>query len=166
MAILNKLRQMLGSSKTKIQNETSLSKATPSTTASQESKPEGPEADAAEIEKDKVLLYVNKKALDLLRSNDIDWAEAVSFFMVKSFGEQSELEISSDRVTLSTVSKVRCQTTPMYRDKTGGIYVLFEEADAGTRQRAGLENLGTIDPMRYALTLCAKFRIEGKKVYA
>jgi hypothetical protein len=112
-----------------------------------------------------VLLALNKKTVDLLRSKGVDWPEAICYFMAKSFGSRSELEISSDRTSLSTVSKVRCETTPMYRDEGGVIYVLFEELAEETKLKEGLEFLGTIDPKRYAGALCAQFGVAGKNIY-
>ena len=84
--------------------------------------------------------------------------------MARNFGSRSELEISSDRASLSTMSKVRCEITPMYRDNGGVIYVLFEELDNETKQKEGLEFLGTIDPKRYAGALCAEFEVAGKNI--
>ena len=75
------------------------------------------------------------------------------------------LEISSDRASLSMVSKVRCETTPIYRDRRGVSYVLFEKLDNETEQKEGLEFLGTIDPVRYAAALCAKFGVTGKDIH-
>ena len=85
--------------------------------------------------------------------------------MAKYFGSQSELEISSDRVALSMVSKLLCQTIRVYRDKRGVIYVLSEELNNETKQEESLEFLGTIDAKRYAAALCANFGVTGKNVY-
>ncbi len=63
------------------------------------------------------------------------------------------------------MSKVRCQTTPIYRDKGGGICVLFEELNEETKLNEGLEYLGMIDPKRYTAALCAQFGITGRNAY-
>jgi len=113
----------------------------------------------------KILLYLNRKTVELIRSEGIEWPDAVCCFMVRNFGSLSELDVSHDRVTLSPVSKVRCQTTPIYHDRQGGIYVLFEELDNEIKEKEELEFLGMIDPQRYAGALCARFGITGKSVY-
>jgi len=86
----------------------------------------------AKIGNTRVLLYLNQKAVEEIRAKGVEWPEAICFFMARDFGSRNELEVSFDRVTLAVMSKIRCQTTPMYRDKTGGIYVLFEELDNET----------------------------------
>lgn len=112
-----------------------------------------------------VLLCLNQKALQELQADCVEWPDSVCFLMARNFGSQGEFEISVDRVTLSAMSKIRCQTTPIYRDKTGNIYVLFQELDDETRIKEGLEFLGTIDPQKYAVMLCAQLGIKGKSVY-
>jgi hypothetical protein len=120
---------------------------------------------AGKIGNVKVLLYLNQKTVDLVRSKGVEWPEAICYFMAKEFGSQSELEISSGGVALSAVGKARCQTTPLYREKGGGIYVLFEELDNETKLKEDLEYLGTIDPKLYVLALCARLGITGKNIY-
>ena len=166
MSIIDKLREMFRQPKTvtSTRKETTPSANKPSTPSHQTPQPKSEEQQPAKIGNVKVLLALNQKTVDLLRSNGVEWPEAICFFMAKN-GSRSELEISSDRVSLSTVSKVRCQTTPMYRDKEGVIYVLFEELDNETKLKEGLEFLGTIDPKRYAGALCAQFGVTGKNIY-
>jgi hypothetical protein len=145
--------------------EATPSATKPPTPQRQSSQPESEQEQPATIGGVKVLLTLNQKTVNLLQSKGVEWPEAICYFMAKSFGSRSELEISSDRASLSTVSKVRCETTPMYRDKAGVIYVLFEELDSDTKQKEGLEFLGTIDPKRYAGALCAQFGVTGKSIY-
>lgn len=142
-----------------------LNDAAPTAHATQTPQPNSEEQQPAKIGNVKVLLALNQKTVDLLRSKGVEWPEATCFLMAKNCGSRSELQISSDRVSLSPVSKVRCETTPMYRDKGGVIYVLFEELDSETKQKEGLEFLGTINPKKYAAALCAKFGVTGKDIY-
>lgn len=167
MSIIDRLRGMFGQPKAERdkRKETTSSADTPLVHVHQTPQRKSERQQAATIGNVKVLLYLNQKTVDLLQSNGVKWPEAVCYFMAKNFGSRSELEISSDSVTLSMVSKVHCQTTPMYRDEGGGIYVLFEELDNEAKLKDGLESLGTIDPKRYAAALCTEFGVTGKNIF-
>ena len=89
----------------------------------------------------------------------------VGVFMAREFGTRDELvQVSTDTIQLSHISKARCITTPIYKAMDGGIYVLFEEIDENTRSKEGLEYLGTINPRLYAASLCEKFNISNKEI--
>ena len=168
MAFFNKLRNIFSPSQNRsanIQNDTQSS----STSTRSQPKPVQPlkkkQEQAAMMGNVKILLYLNSAAVESLSSKGIDWSEAICAIMARNSGSQGDLVVSHDRVTLSMVIKAWCQTTPIYRDKQGGIYVLFEELDKETREKEKLEFLGMTNPEGYAASLCAKFGIKGKNVY-
>jgi hypothetical protein len=119
----------------------------------------------------RVLLALSQKAVSTIQARvqatgmGFDWTDMVCYFMAREFGSRSELVIAPGRATLSLVSKARCETTPVYRDKGGALIVLFEELDDETRRKEGMEFLGMIDPKKYAGALCAKLEITGLSVY-
>jgi hypothetical protein len=113
----------------------------------------------------KVLLYLNAPGVRQMESAGVQWRLGICSLMAKQFGSQSDLQrISSKKWMLSEIAKARCVTTPIYRDKQGGICVLFEALDTSTCQREGLTQLGTIDPAIYAGFLCEKFNISPEDV--
>ena len=130
MSIISKLSQLLDFPKSPLRHKrryerTQSSPAPPAkhSSAIQESKKE--QAELAMIGNVKVLLYLNQKTVALLRSNGVEWPEAHAFSWLRTALE-ANLKYSPDGATLSTVSKVRCQSGIIYRDKGGGICVLFE----------------------------------------
>lgn len=91
--------------------------------------------------------------------------QVVSALMGKD-GSRDDLIVTADRISLSPVRKVWCETTPIYRDKKGGgIYVLFETVDDDTCKKKELEFLGTIGAKDYAAALCAAHGIDGSNVF-
>ena len=81
-------------------------------------------------------------------------------------GSRNELiKVDAGTYQLSTSSQARCEKTPVYKEKRGGIYILSERIDEDTRKQEELLYLGTIDPEGYAATLRAKFGIRNKKIY-
>jgi|GEM_PF-429122 len=114
----------------------------------------------------KVLLYLNANTVRLLKEEGLEETEyIVGVFMAREFGTRDELvQVSTDTIQLSRISKARCITTPIYKDMDGGIYVLFEEIDENTRSKEGLEYLGTINPRLYAASVCEKFNISNKEI--
>lgn len=168
MSFFNKLRSIFNPSQNRsidIQNKSQSSSASTTSHSQPEQSLKKEQDQAAMIGNVKILLYLNSKAVESLRSQGIQWPEAVCALMAKNSESRDHLLVSHDRVTLSTVIKVWCQTTPIYRDKQGGICVLFEELDKETREKEDFEFLGMIDPEGFAASLCAKFGIKGKNVY-
>jgi hypothetical protein len=116
-----------------------------------------------------ILWVANKAAVSKLTSlaaaSGLSLRGAVSATMGMS-GSRDELIESANKISLSPVRKVWCETTPIYRDKRGGgIYVLFEKLDDDICNKKGLEFLGTIDAKDYAAALCMAHGLDTKSVF-
>lgn len=127
------------------------------------------EKDSNKIGSVDIIWVANKAAVSEFTSmgatSGLDLREAVSAVMGND-GSRDDLIVSANRISLSPLRKVWCQTTPIYRDKKGGgIYVLFEKVDDDTCKKKGLEFLGTIDVKNYAGALCLAHGIDGKNVF-
>jgi hypothetical protein len=112
----------------------------------------------------RVLFYLNTEAVKTVEARGVDWQSTVCYLMARK-GSMNELSVSATSVSLSPMSKARCITTPIYRDKAGGIYVLYGTLDDEARAKEELAFLGMVDPGKYAAALCAALGITGKQVY-
>lgn len=107
----------------------------------------------------KVLLYLNPPAVTKMETDGVQWQLIVCHLMAQD-GPSHHLEkVSPNKWVLSDVAKAWCTTTPVYKDKQGGLCVLFEEVEGTTCQEEGLTYLGTIEPAAYAAFLARKLGI-------
>jgi hypothetical protein len=125
------------------------------------------EEDSNKIGSVDIIWYANKEAVSKLTSmgaaSGLNLREVVSVLMGKE-GSRDDLVVSANRISLSPVRKMWCETTPIYRQKNGGIYVLFEKVNDDTCKKKGLEFLGTIKAKDYTAALCAAHGIDAKNV--
>lgn len=115
-----------------------------------------------------IIWAANKTAVSKFTSmgadSGLDLRSVVSVLMGKG-GSRNDLVVAKNRISLSTVRKAWCKTTPIYLDtRGGGIVVLFEKVDDATCKEKGLEFLGTINAKDYAAALCAANGIDGSNV--
>ena len=126
------------------------------------------EKDSNKIGSVEIIWVANKEAVSKFGSMGaamgLGLREVISAVMGKD-GSRDDLIMSANRISFSPVRKVWCETTPIYRNKKGGVYVLFEKVDDDTCKKEGLEFIGTINVKDYAAALCAEHGIDATKVF-
>jgi len=114
-----------------------------------------------------IIWYANKEAVPQIASmgaaSGFGLMGAVSALMGMK-GSPQDLIKSAGQISLSPIRKAWCLTTPIYKKRDGGIYVLFEKIDDDTCKREELEFLGTIDAKYYAAALCQENGIDATNV--
>jgi hypothetical protein len=112
----------------------------------------------------KVLLYLNPPTVRKMEADGVKWQLVVCHLMAQDGPSHHLQEVSGNKWVLSDVAKAWCTTTPIYKDKQGGLCVLFEKVDSTRCQEEGLTYLGTIEPEGYAAFLCRRLGIRVEDV--
>jgi len=113
----------------------------------------------------KVLLYLNPLIVKEMESRGLKWQAVICTMMAEKAPSNFIEKISSSKWKLSETAKTWCNTTPVYKDKDGGLCVLFETPENTVCQKEGLLYLDTIDPAVFVTSLCYKLGIEIEDVF-